>query len=57
MVLSRTVHEESAWMISASTLLRAGSTYRNKMLLLPVDFGGGGPRRIPGLNDGEKGVR
>lgn len=41
MVLSRTVHEESAWMISASTLLRAGSTYRNKMLLLPVDFGWG----------------
>lgn len=40
-VLSRTVYEESVWMISALTVLWAGSTCRNKMLLLPVSLGWG----------------
>lgn len=44
-VSNRTAYGESAecaWVISALTLLRTGSAFRNEVLLLPVDLGGGG---------------
>lgn len=36
---------KGAWVISALTLLRTGSTFRNKELLLPVVLGR--ERRVP----------
>jgi len=43
--------------ISALTLLRTGSIFRNRVLLLPVGLGKRGPRRGPVFNGREKVAR